>query len=221
MHDTKKTFKSFVFDFDGTLAELNLDFNFMRNSVIALSFEFGIACENLKNLLILELIDNVRDLIAQDDPEKALYFFNEAHLRIKEIEMEAAHKGALLEGTLSLLTTLKHMEIPVGIISRNSHAALMQIFPNITDYCAVVLSRDKTVHVKPHTDHLIQALRYLRTSPSDAVMVGDHPLDIHLGREVGTYTIGVLTGYTQADTLFASGADLVLNRAVEILDVLY
>jgi phosphoglycolate phosphatase len=50
-------------------------------------------------------------------------------------------------------------------------------------------------------------------------MVGDHPLDIQLGREVGTYTIGVLTGHTRAEALFASGADLVLNRAVEILDL--
>ncbi|OPY14423.1 MAG: Phosphoglycolate phosphatase [Syntrophus sp. PtaB.Bin001] len=221
MKESTRLFKAFVFDFDGTLAELNLDFNFMRNSIIALSGQYGIRSEGLHDFLILELIDIVRDLISKNDPAKAVRFFNEAHHLIKEIEMEAANQGALLEGTLLLLTTLKNKGIPVGIISRNCHSALVRVFPNIADYCSVVLSRDKTIHVKPHSGHLVQALRCLDTSPAKAVMVGDHPLDIHLGRQVGTYTIGVLTGYTQADSLFASGADLVLNRAFEILEILF
>jgi len=215
-----KTFKAFVFDFDGTLAELNLDFTFMKDCLVALSREYGIEGDGLKDLLILELIESVRDLLYRKDPRKAVSFSYAAYRRIEEIEIEAARKGSLLEGTLLLLTTLKERGNAVAVITRNCSAALKSVFPRIEDYCNVLLSRDKTTNVKPHPDHLIKALHILDASPEFAVMVGDHPMDICLGREVGTYTIGVLTGYTQADRLIASGADLVLNRAVDILDIL-
>ncbi|ABC77104.1 HAD family hydrolase [Syntrophus aciditrophicus] len=214
-----RKFKAFVFDFDGTLAELNLDFTFMKESLIVLSRQYGIDGEDLNDLLILELIETVRNRIFRDDPTKASDFYNTAHFRIRAIELEAARRGALLSGTLLLLTTLKKRGNAIGIITRNCRAALKNVFPQIEDYCDVLLSRDQTIHVKPHPDHLIRTLSILGASPEQTVMVGDHPLDIQLGREVGTYTIGVLTGHTRAEALFASGADLVLNRAVEILDL--
>jgi len=215
-----KSFQAFVFDFDGTLAELNLDFAFMKNSVISLSGKYGVSDETLKDLLILELIETVRDRISREDPPGAAAFFDAAHRLIQEIEIEAARRGSLLSGTLHLLTSLKKRGKPVGIITRNCYAALTHVFPRIQDYCDVVLSRDQTTHVKPHPDHLLRTLTLLKTSPDQAVMVGDHPLDIRLGRQVGAYTIGVLTGYSRAEALIASGADRVLDRAVEILDIL-
>lgn len=215
-----KYFKAFVFDFDGTLAELNIDFKLMKNRVISLAGEYDIADDSLKELLILELIEAVRKRIARNDPPRAAVFYRAAHDLIEEIEIEAARKSALLSGTLSLLTTLKKRGHPVGIITRNCHAALICVFPQIESYCDVLLSRDHTEHVKPHPDHLLRTLNLLETAPHEAVMVGDHPLDIGLGREVGTYTIGVLTGHSSADTLVASGADRILNCAVEILDLL-
>jgi len=218
--ETIRRLKAFVFDFDGTLAELNIDFNFMKDSLLILSREYGIDDDNLNDLLILELIETVRDFIDRTDPLKAIDFFKTAHLLIEKIEIESARKGALLNGTILLLTTLKKRGSAIGVITRNCDAALMKVFPQIGNYCDVVLSRDKTTHVKPHPDHLIKTLSLMDTSPDSAVMIGDHPLDIRLGRNVGTYTVGVLSGYSQADKLIASGADLILNRAVEILDIL-
>ncbi|WP_367359043.1 HAD family hydrolase [Syntrophus sp. (in: bacteria)] len=211
-------FKAFVFDFDGTLAELNIDFTFMKESIISLAKGYGVAHESLGNLLILELIDAVREEISREAPSRSAVFYREAHHLIEEIELEAARRSVLLSGTLSLLSTLKKQGRSIGIITRNCHAALTLVFPQIEDYCDVLLSRDHTEKVKPHPDHLLRTLRLLDTAPDRAVMVGDHPLDIGLGRRVGTYTIGVLTGNSSADALAASGAHRVLNCAVDILD---
>ncbi|SEM37953.1 phosphoglycolate phosphatase [Syntrophus gentianae] len=216
-----KSFKAFVFDFDGTLAELNIDFKIMKARVISLSREYGIADEeSLKDLLILELIEAVRERISREDQSGSAAFFRAAHALIEEIEIEAACRSVLLSGTLTLLKTLKKRGHAVGIITRNCHAALTCVFPEIEDYCDVLLSRNHTTNVKPHPDHLLRTLTLLDADPGQAVMVGDHPLDIGLGRKVGTYTIGVLTGHSSAAMLTASGADRVLNRAVEILDLL-
>lgn len=212
--------KTFVFDFDGTLAELNLDFTDMKDRLLALAEHYGTDGRDLKGLLILELIDTVRDSIGSRDARAAGDFFTRAHRLIADMEMEAARKSILLDGTLSLLSTLRQSGRSIGIISRNCRAALTRVFPQIGNYADVVISRDETPHVKPHPAHLQEVLLLLDTPSGAAVMVGDHPLDIRLGRAAGTYTIGVLTGYSRRDALTASGADLVLNRAGDILAIL-
>ena len=74
-------------------------------------------------------------------------------------------------------------------------------FPDIDRYCQAVLTRDDTVRIKPHPEHLTTALSLLGAAPADAAMVGDHPLDIQLGREAGTFTIGVLSGHSTREAL--------------------
>ena len=51
-------------------------------------------------------------------------------------------------------------------------------------------------------------LKQLDVPPGEAAMVGDHPMDIRAGKEAGLRTIGVLTGYSQAEALHRAGADL-------------
>ena len=53
----------------------------------------------------------------------------------------------------------------------------------------------------------------LNVSGTEAVMVGDHILDIQAGKRVGAKTIGVLTGRTKREDFEQAGADLVLDDA--------
>jgi phosphoglycolate phosphatase-like HAD superfamily hydrolase len=76
-----------------------------------------------------------------------------------------------------------------------------------------VLTRDDVTHLKPDVRHLQQALDELRQPPAEAVMVGDGRLDMQIGRALGLYCVGVLTGSSDAQGLLAAGADVVLPRA--------
>jgi phosphoglycolate phosphatase len=51
-------------------------------------------------------------------------------------------------------------------------------------------------------------------------MVGDHPMDIKIGKEVGSFTIGVLSGYSSSNVLLKAGADIIIATAAGIIDVL-
>jgi phosphoglycolate phosphatase-like HAD superfamily hydrolase len=59
-------------------------------------------------------------------------------------------------------------------------------------------------------------VRLLRV-PSVSLTVGDHPMDIRAGKEAGTFTVGVLTGYSNADALLDAGADLVVESAAQLV----
>jgi phosphoglycolate phosphatase len=59
-----------------------------------------------------------------------------------------------------------------------------------------------------------------RVQPSEAVIVGDTPLDIAVAVAGGAKSIGVATGSHDADTLRASGADVVLHDLTDVDAVL-
>jgi len=119
-----------------------------------------------------------------------------------------------------MLHELRRRHIKVGIVTRNCMDAIKQIFPDIDSFCDVVITREFSTKVKPHPDHLLTALDALDTDAEFAAMVGDHPMDITVGKDVGVYTIGVLTGHSEADTLLDAGADMIIEKAVDITRLL-
>jgi phosphoglycolate phosphatase len=112
---------------------------------------------------------------------------------------------------------LRTRGIKTGILTRNCTEAVRTIFPDILAYSDAVVTRDDTEKVKPHPDHLLAVLSSLREDPERTAMVGDHPMDMILGKRVGAFAVGVLTGYSGADALRGAGADLILKEAAHIM----
>jgi len=212
--------KAILFDFDGTLAELNIDFIEMRRAVLDLMSDYCKPSNGMKGLYVLEMIEAGKNHISESTPGRENEFFNRAHRLISNIETEGSKEGKLFTGTEDMLHELRRRHIKVGIVTRNCMDAIKQIFPDIDSFCDVVITREFSTKVKPHPDHLLTALDALDTDAEFAAMVGDHPMDITVGKDVGVYTIGVLTGHSEADTLLDAGADMIIEKAVDITRLL-
>ncbi|MDO9515997.1 MAG: HAD family hydrolase [Syntrophales bacterium] len=208
--------KAVLFDFDGTLASLNVDFIRMRGAVLDLMGDYCTPSDAIGDLYVLEMIEAGRKLISERCPRREGEFFARAHEVISAIETEGAREGTLLPGTEEMLRELRRRHIKTGVVTRNCRAAVVQLFPDIDSRCDAVITREGAARVKPHPDHLLTALGSLDTDPTFAAMVGDHPMDITVGKEVGVYTVGVLTGYSEAGALRQAGADLIIERASDI-----
>jgi phosphoglycolate phosphatase len=139
---------------------------------------------------------------------------------IEQIELEAAENGNLIDGTRELLHELKKRGIKTGVVTRNCCAAVNQVFPDIRLYVDSVITRDHTPLVKPDPEHLRLSLKEIQVAPEFASMVGDHPMDIKIGRDVGVLTIGVLTGASSQDDLILAGADIILEKAADLIDII-
>lgn len=216
----QSTIKTIIFDFDGTLAKLNIDFHRMREAVGKLILSYGITRDELHTDFVLEMIDSAAAILNQRSPHISKKFFDEANSIIEKIEIEAAENGELFDRTKELLNSLKSLKISCGIITRNCAKAVKIVFPDILSYCPVVVCRDAVNKVKPHPEHLNMALNKLGGSAKHTLMIGDHPLDIKTGRRAGTKTCGVLTGHFQKNDFIEVGADLVLPHAADILNII-
>jgi phosphoglycolate phosphatase len=212
--------KTIIFDFDGTLAKLNIDFQKMREIIMKLILSYGITGNELHTDFILEMIASAEAILNQRSALMAKKFLNAANSIIEDIEIQAANNGELFDGTKYLLKSLRTHGISCGIITRNCAKAVNIVFPDILSYCPVVVCRDDVKKVKPHPEHLNTALNKLGSSPQSTLMIGDHPLDIKTGRNAGTYTCGVLTGHCKRNDFIETGSDLVLPQATDILDII-
>ncbi|MBP6940916.1 MAG: HAD family hydrolase [Syntrophorhabdaceae bacterium] len=207
-------FKGIIFDFDGTLTELTLDFDLLRAEIeaIALRYVTEDVILSLKNHYILEMIDEIETLLdGRNTP-----FKHEASTRLRDLEVEASKGKDVYPYTRDVLQRLKDRDISIGIITRSCIDVLRTVFPDIDSYTDSIVTREDTKHVKPNPLHVIEVLRSFRLEPDDAVMVGDHPTDIIAGKALGMRTVGVLTGRTTRGSFENVQATFIFNDIRDI-----
>ena len=69
-------------------------------------------------------------------------------------------------------------------------------------------------------DLLRRALRAVDMDPNTSAMVGDRAFDMQGATENGMRALGVLYGYGSREELDAAGAQLLVSRPGEIIDIL-
>ncbi len=201
-----RPWKAIVFDFDGTLAELNIDFPGMRRGVLALASSLGIPTGPIQSLHVLEMIEAAAAALGESRPGEVPGFLRDARTLVEGIEIAAAESGALFSQTRPLLAGLRERSVRTGIITRNCRNAVLRLFPDIGQYCQAFLSRDDVGRVKPHPDHLEAALKILEVPPSETMVVGDSVSDMQGAKELNVYAVGLTTGISSEKQLMAAGA---------------
>lgn len=103
----------------------------------------------------------------------------------------------LLPGVKDFLETLRVNGVAVAVVSTDitsrAKAAMQSL--GIDHYFETIIGGDAVAHTKPAPDLAQAALKTGGFSPSHAIVIGDHPVDIHMGRNAGCGTnIAVLTG---------------------------
>jgi phosphoglycolate phosphatase len=213
--------KAFLFDFDGTLARLNIDFQALRREILALAQDFGLQePPSPTPPYLLELTGALSRELAVQEPDRASLFLNRSLTLIETREWQAASPENLFPDTPRVLKGLRQRQVQVAILTRNSGASVRRVFPDIDQYCHLFLPREAVPRPKPDPGHLLAALRRFEVPAAKAVMVGDHPLDILSGKKTGTKTIGVLTGRTGTAELEAAEADMILSDVGELFRVI-
>jgi phosphoglycolate phosphatase len=200
-----------IFDFDGTLAELTIDFVAMRDEVQALARARGYSRSWPDQGYLLEQVEAVA--LAMGDG-----FAARAHQAIIARELASAAQGRLFPFTLDLLGQARERGLKLAVISRNCGPAIRLVFPGIDQACDIFLPREAAPQLKPHPGHVTAALEGLGVAPERAAMVGDHPTDVAAALAAGCLAVGVASGRMSRDDLAQAGATLVLDNASTLLD---
>ncbi len=90
----------------------------------------------------------------------------------------------------------------------------------IDHYFEYAVGSDSVTHHKPHPEPALKTLAALNIAPSEAIMVGDMPVDIAMAHNAGIRAIGVDYGNATHEELEAAEADWIVDDITKLLDII-
>jgi len=202
-----------VFDFDGTLAETNIDFDGIRASLRGLFIRWGVWDGALAQRYILEIVDAV---CAPLEAAEAAALRAAAMAIVRQAELEACRNARLYLGTTESLQTLSQRGYRLGIFTRNARECCELVLRRHPLPYSVLVAREDVVNVKPHPEHLVATLARLDSPPGRALVVGDHYTDVETARAAGAWAVGVLTTTGTRERFLEAGALAVLDSVADL-----
>jgi phosphoglycolate phosphatase len=216
-----KRWSAVIFDFDGTLAELHLDFPAMKRKITAMGRMFLEEAIQEEPLPALEWAERLALRVERRLPEQSREFRSRCRLLITAMEMDAAAKGRLFPYAVDMLRRLRDHGIQTAVITRNCTAAVRRVFPDIDSCCHVFLPREDAPRIKPDPEHALEAARRLHVSPRACLLVGDHPIDVDTARRAGMASAAVTTGRTGEEELERCSPDYLRRNVADLDDILF
>jgi HAD superfamily hydrolase (TIGR01549 family) len=153
--------RAILFDMDGTLAELALDFTRIKR-------EMGIGDR--------PILEGLAELNEQQRPA--------AQAVLERHEDIAAQSCALNPGCREMLDWIAQRRIPLALITRNSRRSAALVVRRHELAIDVLITREDCPF-KPNPAPLVLACQRLGIPTSDAWMVGDGQYDVEAGRAAG------------------------------------
>ena len=207
-----------IFDFDGTLGDTR------RNIVMTL--------QQTMQEMHLPLIDEVRCAatigLTLKDSFKTLFpqlIDEEAeecaatYRRIFEVNKKKM-VPQLFPHVAETLAELQRRGITMSVASSRNTTSLRGFLKDmgIEQYISYVLGAEDVTKPKPDPEPVLKTLEAMNIPASEALVVGDMPVDILMGRNAGTRTCGVTYGNASRQQLEEAGANFVIDDMEELIE---
>ncbi len=213
-----------LFDLDGTLIDSRTDLASSINLMLA-----DLGRPSLDEAIVAGFVgDGVRVLVRRcltatdpdhQPPPEELHakgvslmhsHYAEEMFKTTRLYPKVAETLAALEAKLKGVVTSKEVRFTKLILDHF----------DIAGFFHAIVGGDTTPARKPDPRPVLEALRLLGASPSNAVMVGDSENDINAGKSAGTHTCGVTFGFRTAEQLRLCKPDLIVDRFEQLTEVL-
>ena len=212
--------KVIIFDFDGTLCDTR------SNIIIA----FRATMEHLGlemrdedtcgATIGLTLRDGFKSMYPEFDDAKIDYCVETYRQIFAERRKELMPD--LFPGVKETLEALRKRGYRMTIATSRLTDSLMLFMRHhgIDHYFEYAVGSDSVAHHKPHPEPALKTLAALNIAPSEAIMVGDMPVDIAMAHNAGIRAIGVDYGNATREELEAAEADWIVDSITKILEII-
>lgn len=212
--------KVIIFDFDGTLCDTR------RNIIIAFRAtmeRLGLEMRDEATCgatIGLTLRDGFKSMYPMLD-DNAIDNCVETYRQIfAERRMELMPD--LFPGVKDTLTELHKRKYRMTIASSRLTDSLILFMHHhhIDQYFEYVVGSDSVTSHKPHPEPVITTLNALCIAPSEALVVGDMPVDIAMAHNAGVRAVGVDYGNATRAELVEAEADWVIDDITKLLNII-
>ena len=212
--------KVIIFDFDGTLCDT-------RSNIIvafrATMERLGLEMRDEATCgatIGLTLRDGFKSMYPEFDDAKIDYCVDTYRQIFAERRKELMPE--LFPGVKETLAELHQRGYRMTIASSRLTDSLMLFMRhhNIDHYFEYVVGSDSVTHHKPHPEPALKTLAALEIEPSEAIMVGDMPVDIAMAHNAEIRAVGVSFGNATHEELVEAAADWIIDDITKLLEII-
>ena len=208
-----------ILDFDGTLADTR-ELIIFTNQEAQRRMGFPVCDEDTIVATIgLPLKECILKMYP-DLPAEAVPAWIDKYREVFD-EMKGQFAPKLFPNVKTTLETLAGKGYVLSVASSRGRPALMDFLHGmgIAPYISYVLGAGDVTLAKPHPEPVLKTLRDLSFDAGEALVVGDMPVDILMGKSAGARTCGVSYGNSSRKALLESGADCVIDDFSELVEI--
>jgi HAD superfamily hydrolase (TIGR01549 family) len=160
-----------VFDFDGTLCDLPVDWDALKQTLSdhfqerhRVSIDFRRLAEGKSSVAERLGIEAVREAVTIQE----------------QWEIQAAQSAQIEKSISDLITELRADTKHLAVFSANTTAAIRAVLSrhNLEDHFSLIVGCDSVTHTKPDPEGLRLILHHHNAEPSETVMIGDTDYDL-------------------------------------------
>jgi phosphoglycolate phosphatase len=214
-------YEAVIFDLDGTLLDTLQDLADAVNGVLSRS---GFPEHGLEAYRYF-VGDGVEDLARRALPEKHR---DEATVTgfvtaiMEEYSQRWPNHTRPFEGISELLDALTARRIRMAILTNkpddSTGVMVSKLLPRWQFH--IILGATPSLPKKPDPQGALQIADHLKLPPQAFLYVGDSDIDMKTASAAGMYAVGVLWGFRTADELIRSGAKVLIDKPLELLELL-
>lgn len=209
------TYKTYIFDLDGTLLDTLNDLHASCNYALR---THGMPERSLEE--VRQFVGNgVKKLMERAIPdglenplfEETLQTFRQ-HYLLHNLDTTLPYPGIM-----EMLQQLKAQGKRIAVVSNKFYAATQDLCKHFFgDTIQVAIGEREDIKKKPAPDTVLEALRQLQVTKQDAVYVGDSEVDVETARNSGIPCISVLWGFRSKSFLLSHGATTFIETPSEL-----
>ena len=216
----ERDIKLVIFDFDGTLADTK------ENIILTFQMtmkELGVEIKSRQECAAtigLTLEDAFKVLYPGMAAEKYA-LLRDTYRRIFKENRKILVPGLFPE-VMETLEELQRRGYLMSIASSRQSPSLQSCLEDmkIAHLFEYAVGGDNVEHPKPAPDAVLQILRHYNLSAEEAFVVGDMPFDINMATNAGVKSCGVTWGNADAAQLKESGANYIIDKMSQLLEIL-
>ncbi|MBR6338988.1 MAG: HAD family hydrolase [Alloprevotella sp.] len=206
----------YIFDLDGTLLDTLSDLTAAVNHALGLHGLSAKTKDDVRRCLgngYARLIGDVTGYGETDERTRAILADFQTYY-----EQHLADLTAPYDGIVPLLQTLRQRGAKIGIVSNKGNEAVQQLsarfFGGLID---VAVGESQTVRRKPNPDALLEVMRTLGCTPTDALYIGDSEVDIETACRANIPCLSCTWGFRTEAFLRQHGAQHFVHRPEEVV----
>jgi phosphoglycolate phosphatase len=171
----KTELKVIFFDFDGTLVNLPIDYEKVREELKELFSEYKIVSE------FRPLLASIEELSKKVPKEPNLE--KRALSILDKFEIESLENATPNQPGIDMYLKFKKEGKTIVIVTRNCHLVVEMALNKFNiPMPKMILGRDDVDYVKPDERHIGNVMKTLRIKPEECMIIGDSDIDIELGK---------------------------------------